>query len=80
MGNIIHKFEGFDKPQVHIKRRIDEIETQELHFNFTLAHDAWISTETGNSLNLFCRDDDGNIAEVMIPVSVAKLKEDLERF
>lgn len=80
MGKIIHKFEDFDKPRIYIKRRIDRIETQELHMNFINGHDAWISTETGNYIDLFCRDEDGNTMEVVIPISVEKLKEAIEEY
>lgn len=80
MGDILYQFKDFDKPQVHIERRIDRIEKQELHMNFIHGHDSWLSTETGDSLRLFCRDEDGNTMEVNIPVSVTELKDALEKY
>ncbi len=80
MGDIIHMFEGFDKPRVYIKRRIDRIETQELHMNFMHGHNSWLSTETGNQLSLHCVDEDGNTLDVDIPISVGQLKEALEKY
>lgn len=80
MGDIIHKFEGFDKPVLHMKRRVDKHTTEELHMSFIHGHDSWLSTETENSLDLFCRDEDGNTIEVNIPVSVKELKKALEEY
>ena len=79
MGDILYKFEGF-KPQLHIERRVDRIEKQELNMSFTTGHDSRISTETGNQIIIFCRDEDGNMMEVDLPVSVKELKEALENY
>ncbi len=82
MGDIIYKFEDHEKPTIHIKRRVDDHEIQELHFSFhgTPGPDAWIVTETGNRIELFCKDTDGNIVHVDIPISVDDLFNALKRY
>ncbi len=81
MGDIIVDFGNnphLGKPTVHIERRVDDIETQKLHF--THGKDSWLATETGNSIHLFGRDDIGNTVEVEIPISVEELKEALDKY
>ena len=80
MGTILYQFKGLDKPQLHVERRIDRIEKQELHMNFMNGHDSWIATESGDSLHLFCRDEDGNTMEVTLPISIEELKKTLEKY
>ena len=80
MGDILYVFKDYNKPQLHIKRRIDKIETQELNMSFIHGFRSWLSTETGEQLRLFCEDEDGNTMEVNIPVSVRELKEVLEKY
>jgi hypothetical protein len=81
MGDILVDF-GKDstlgKPSVYIERRVDDVETQKLHFRHD--KDSWLSTETGNSIHLFGRDEFGNTIEVEIPIGVRKLKEALDRY
>ena len=76
MGNII-KILSRRIPTIYIERRIDNIETQKLKFNLT--QESWLSTDTGNSIRLFGRNEDCNI-EVEIPISIAELKDALERY
>ena len=77
MGDIIKIFNG-RIPSIYIERRIDNIETQKLKFNLT--KESWLSTETGDSIRLFGRNEDCNIIEVEIPISIAELKDVLERY
>ena len=76
MGTIIKDLKG-RRPSIHIERRIDDIEIQKL--SFSLTNDAWLSTDTGNSIRLFGRDDNYNTIEVEIPISITELKEAIER-
>jgi len=76
MGDIIKDLRG-RRPSIFIERRVDDIETQKL--NFSLTNDARLSTETGDSIRLFGRDEYYNTIEVEIPISVTELKEALER-
>lgn len=76
MGIIIKSLKG-RRPSIHIERIIDDIETQKL--SFSLTNDAWLGTDTGNSIRLFGRDDNYNTIEVEIPISITELKEAIER-
>lgn len=80
MGRILHIFKNPDKPRLHISRRVDKIEKQELNMNFFDGSRSWLSTATGDQLRLFCDDENGNTMEVDIPISVQKLKEALENY
>lgn len=75
MGIIIKDLSG-RRPSIFIKRRVDDIEAQELIFSLT---DAWLGTDTGNSIRLFGRDENYNTIEVEIPISISELKESLEK-
>ena len=75
MGTIIKNLGG-RRPAIYIERRIDDIEIQKLAFYLT--NDSWLSTETGDSIRLFGRDENGNTVEVEIPISIDELKESLE--
>ena len=74
MGTIIKNLGG-RRPVIYIERRIDDIEMQKLTFHLT--NDSWLSTETGDSIRLFGRDENGNTVEVEIPISINELKESL---
>ena len=74
MGTIIKNLGG-RRPAIYIERRIDDIEIQKLTFHLT--NDSWLSTETGDSIRLFGRDENGNTVEVEIPISISELKESL---
>lgn len=76
MGDIIKNLNG-RIPSIRIERRIDNIETQKLKFD--LVRESWLSTETGDSIRLFGRDEDYNTIEVEIPISVAELKDVLNK-
>ncbi len=76
MGSIIKDLKG-RRPSIYIERRIDDIEIQKL--SFSLTNDAWLSTDTGDGIRLFGRDDNYNTIEVEIPISIIELKEALER-
>ena len=75
MGDIIKYLRGI--PSIYIERRIDNIETQKLKFDL---RESWLSTETGDSIRLFGRNEDCSIIEVEIPISIAELKDVLERY
>lgn len=77
MGDIIYQFIGM-KPSVHIERSVDRIETQKLRL--VMNTEAWLATETGDSVRIFGRDEDCNTIEVQIPISAEELKEALERY
>lgn len=49
MGVIIKNLSG-RRPSIFIERRVDDIETQKLTFNLT--NEAWLSTDTGDSIRL----------------------------
>ena len=72
MGVIIKNLSG-RRPSIFIERRVDDIETQKLTFNLT--NEAWLSTDTGDSIRLFGRDENYNTIEVEIPISINELKE-----
>lgn len=76
MGDILKYLSRI--PTIYIERRIDNIETQKLRFDLT--NESWLSTETGDSIRLFGRNEDCNIIEVEIPISISELKETLERY
>lgn len=77
MGDIIVDMSNKVIPaMVSVERRVDNIETQMLHF--TLDGDAWLRTETGNSIGIFGRDKNGNTIEVELPISIHDLKEALK--
>lgn len=76
MGIIIKDLSG-RRPSIFIERRVDDIETQKL--TFSLTNDAWLSTDTGNSIRLFGRDENYNTIKVEIPISISELKESLEK-
>lgn len=76
MGKIIVNFKNKMKPSIFIKRNVDKHETQELRF--IPDGECWLKTETGNNIELFGRDDDGNTIEVLIPISIEELKEALK--
>ena len=76
MGIIIKDLSG-RRPSISIERRVDDIETQKL--TFSLTNDAWLSTDTGDSIRLFGRDENYNTIEVEIPISISELKESLEK-
>ncbi len=76
MGDILKYLRGI--PSIYIERRIDNIETQKLRFDLT--NESWLSTETGDSIRLFGRNQECNVIEVEIPISVSELKEALERY
>ena len=79
MGDIIVDMSDKVIPvKVSVERRVDDIETQMLHF--TLDGDAWLRTETGETLGIFGRDRDGNTVEIDLPISIKELKEALEAF
>ena len=76
MGVIIKDLGG-RRPSIYIERRVDDIETQKL--TFSLTNDAWLSTDTGDSIRLFGRDENYNTVEVEIPISISELKKSLEK-
>lgn len=76
MGDIIKYLRGI--PSIYIERRIDNIETQKLKFNLT--KESWLGTDTGYNIRLFGRNEDCNIIEVEIPISIAELKDVLEKY
>jgi len=76
MGTIIKNLSG-RRPSIFIERRVDDIETQKLTFRLT--NEAWLSTDTGDNIRLFGRDENYNTIEVEIPISITELKESLEK-
>lgn len=76
MGTIIKDLSG-KRSLIFIERRVDDIETQKL--TFSLTNGAWLSTDTGDSIRLFGRDENYNTVEVEIPISINELKESLEK-
>ncbi len=80
MGDIIVDFSNrmTGKPSIYIERIVDKHETQKLSFNHN--KDSWLATETGDSIHLFGREEDMNIIEVEIPISIRDLKEALEEY
>lgn len=77
MGNVIKDLSG-RMSSIFIERKVDNIETQKLRFD--LIKESWLSTETGDSIRLFGRDEDYNTIEVEIPISITELKEALENY
>ncbi len=76
MGTVIKDLGG-RRPSIFIERRVDDIETQKLTFNLT--NDAWLGTDTGDSIRLFGHDENYNTVEVEIPISISELKESLDK-
>ncbi len=77
MGKIIFDFDrSKGRPFIYIKRRIDDIETQELRI--TLSEDAFLGTESGNHISLHGKDENYNSVEVEMPISIEELKKALE--
>jgi hypothetical protein len=75
MGDIIHQFTTSDKPRIFVRRIVDDTEEQRLTFRHKT--DSWITTETGNSITLYGRGEDGGEIEVYIPISVEDLRDAL---
>lgn len=77
MGDIIYNFVGI-RPSVFVERQVDKIETQKLHFRHAV--DSFLSTESGGSIDINGRDDDGNRIEISLPISVQELRDVLDEY
>ncbi len=80
MGHIITDLKNAPlMTRVIIERHVDEIELQKLQF--ILDKESFIGTEGGGaSLSLFGRDHNGNIVEILIPISPEELKKSLDNY
>lgn len=76
MGDVIKDLSS-RRLVVSIERRVDDIEIQKLRFDLT--KEAFLGTESGNSIHLFGRDEDYNTVEVEIPISIIELKVALDK-
>ena len=79
MGHIITDLKNaLLMTMVIIERNVDEIESQKLQF--ILDKESFIGTEGGASISLFGRDHNGNIVEILIPISPEELKQSLDNY
>lgn len=75
MGVVIKDLKGRGS-SIYIERRVDNVEIQKLTFSL---NDAWLGTETGNSIRLFGHDNEYNTIEVEIPISISELRDSLDK-